>query len=167
MARDYNIARPAGTCSRCQRRMEPDEEFVATVVDSGGELHREDYCLGCYEASRARPAGETFGMWRTRVPRPQEMKRMFVDDALLMNFFERLGGAKEPAKVQLRFVLTLVLMRKKLLRYEGSRREDGREVWKVTLRGRDRTHEVVDPHMDEEKIAEVSEQLGQILEADL
>ena len=68
----------------------------------------------------------------------------------------------------MRFVLALLLMRKKLLVYDRScTGEDGAEVWTMHFKGSDQTYQVTDPHMDEEKISQVSQQLGQILEGEL
>ncbi len=59
-------------------------------------------------------------------------------------------------------------MRKKLLVYDRMERgEDGTETWEMHLRGNPQGHRVIDPKMDEDKIAEVSTQLGQILEGEL
>ena len=106
------------------------------------------------------------GTWRTRIPRPKEKKKLFVDDELLVNFFERLEGALPPEKVNFRFALALILMRKKLLIYDGSNKlPDGREVWAMHLKGGPAC-EVLDPRLDEEKIAQVSQQLDEILEGE-
>lgn len=165
MAKDYDIARSAGQCVDCGRTMEPDEEFVAAVVDAGGELTRRDYCTACWGAwDRNDP--NLYGVWRSRVPRPAEKKKQFVDNEVLVSFFDCLEGAEEPARVSFRFVLALVLMRKKLLAYDGLKKEDDQEIWRMHFRN-GRACEVVDPKLDEEKIAEVSAQLGQIMETDL
>ncbi len=121
-------------------------------------------------AVRARPAPGLFpfGVWRTAVPVPTEKKRLFVDDELLVNFFDRLEDAAEPAKINFRFVLALILMRKRLLTYERARkRDDGVEVWTLRLRGDDRRREVLNPEMDEDQTAQVSEQLSTILQGEL
>ena len=86
---------------------------------------------------------------------------------MLINFFERLEDADDPAKVQFRFVLALILMRKKMLVYDGLKAGKGDQPWLMHFRGSGKKCRVVDPHMDEDKIAEVSQQLGEILEGDL
>jgi len=178
MAKEYNIARATGRCGACDRELQPGEEFVATVRELPDDLRREDFCLSCWEAHPRDEAPDPrgphglLGLWHSRVPKKQEKRRLFVDDELLVNFFERLAGPDvhrgEPVKASFRFVLALVLMRKKLLVYDRSEKLDGgREVWSMHLKGSDRTHEVLNPQMDEDRIAEVSGQLGQILEAEL
>ena len=165
MAKDYNIPRTPGQCRRCERQMTPGEEYLARVIETDELLERIDYCDQCADEPEADIPGRLLGSWRATIAEPREKKKLFIDDELLLNFFERLDGADEPAKINFRFVLTLVLMRKRLLVYERSDRDDaGGEVWTMRVRGCDRTSKVIDPHLDEDKIAEVSLQLNEILE---
>ncbi|MFW6146330.1 MAG: hypothetical protein ACOC7R_03255 [Planctomycetota bacterium] len=167
MAKEYNIARSAGHCARCEKALEPNETFMATVVEAAGGLVRRDWCLACWDDPDRGDVGELFGQWRAVVPEPTAKKRLFVDDDVLVHFFHRLAGDERESRRAFRFVLTLVLMRKRLLTYLRSRRDDdGREIWTLRRRG-DGEHEVVNPELDEDRIAEVSEQLSEILEGDL
>ncbi|MFP4052971.1 MAG: hypothetical protein ACLFV7_03805 [Phycisphaerae bacterium] len=170
MAKEYNISRATGFCHACERKFEPGDGFTATVRQNEDDFLREDYCHECYAAlddARRNDPG-VWGVWRTRVPQPKEKKKVFVDDEVLMNFFHRLAEDEDEAKIGFRFVLTLVLMRKKILSYEGMNTDkQGRDLWKMRIRGEQRIHNVIDPHLDEETIAEVTGQLGAILEGDL
>jgi hypothetical protein len=166
MGKDYDIGRPAGRCAECGKELSAGEEYMAAVREAEAGFDRRDVCLSCWGAWEREEAG-VYGVWRARVPRADEKKRQFVDDEVIIDFFERLEGTEEPAKLSFRFVLALVLMRKKLLVYDRTRAEaDGREVWLMHLRGQQRQREVVDPHMDDEKIADVSRQLNQIMEVE-
>jgi len=168
MAKEYEISKVTERCRRCGRELAPGEEIVATVRESGEEFVRQDFCPACWDGEDSPRGGDVLGVWRSAVPRPDQKKKLFVDDELLVNFFERLEGADDPAKVNFRFVLALVLMRKKLLHYERAEpREDGTELWKMRFRGSDQTVDVTNPNMDEEKIAQVSEHLGEILRGEL
>jgi len=168
MAKDYEISKTAGVCSSCGKELSPGEEFLAALKEAGEEFQREDRCLACWDAAGGQGSPEALATWRTKVPQPQEKRKLFVDDELLINFFEALEGTDEPSKINFRFVLALVLMRKRLLAYERSETaSDGRDFWTMRLKGTQRTYQVLDPHMDEDKIAEVSRNLGKILEADL
>jgi hypothetical protein len=174
MAKDYNITKTTGHCTVCGREMQPGEEFVATVREAPEEAEeqfvRRDYCLACWPAAPDQEPGDPalLGTWRSQIPQPRGKKRTFVDEDLLVQFFERLEGAAEPVKVQFRFVLALILMRKKRLVYDRSEpRPDGCDAWTMHFRGSDDRCEVIDPHLDEDQIAEVSQQLGEILEGEL
>ena len=174
MAKDFDIAKAADLCCRCGKQMQPTEEFFATVREAGDLFVREDHCLTCWEGNgqsgEEGPSGPEglFGVWRTRVPTPEEKKKkLLVDDDLIVNFFERLEGADSPAKLSYRFVLALVLMRKRRLVYDRTTQgADGRDVWQMHFRGDPTPREVIDPHMDEDKIAEVSQQLGEVMQGE-
>lgn len=132
------------------------------------ELVREDHCLECWEKAPQEPRPDVLGVWKTRVPRPEEKKKLFVDDEVLTGFFERLQGTEDRAKINFRFVLALILMRKKLLVYDRMTKvADGSEVWQMHFKGSDTVHEVTNPRMDEDRITEVSQQLGQVLQGEL
>jgi hypothetical protein len=169
MPKDYEIARSAGACAACGRQLAAGEEFMAVLKETPEQLCREDYCLKCWSAEGIEgAAASALGTWKTRIPQPREKKRLFVDDDLLVNFLERLSDADAPAKIAFRYVLALVLMRKKLLVYDRTEKlDDGSEVWKMHLKGDGRQYSVIDPKLDEDGIAEVSRQLGQILEGEL
>ncbi len=169
MPKDYNISKTSERCRLCGANLQPGQQLVATVQENDDQFERMDYCPDCWEKRQSERGEEgVFGVWRTRVPNPEEKKKLFVDDDLLINFFERLEGAEEPAKVNFRFVLALILMRKKLLIYDKSvKGEDGNETWRMHFKGSQQRCEVIDPHMDEEKIAQVSGSLGDILEGQL
>jgi hypothetical protein len=137
------------------------------VSDNNDALGRRDFCLTCWENWAGKSSPDVLAVWKAQAPQPKQKKRLFVDDELIINFFERLAEAQEPVKIDLRFVLALVLMRKKLLVYDGSDKQDGCEVWRMHLKGTDRTHRVIDPHMDQDRIAEVSKQLSEVLEGEL
>jgi len=167
MAKEYDIGKPAGRCAQCDRQLQAGEAFVATIKETPESLAREDFCTGCW-AAWPRGDSDVLALWRSRVPTEKEKKRLLVDDEVIVSFFERLEVTDEPAKINFRFILALVLMRRKLLVYDRMRKEpDGRDVWLLHFKGDERTHEVIDPHMDDEKIAEVSQQLNQIMEVDL
>ena len=170
MAKEFKITRSEGVCKSCQKPFSPGENIVALVKMGNDELLREDYHLGCWVEPTDKSAStsrDLLGVWRTRIPMPQEKKKLLIDDDLLINFFERLGGEEDECRIGLRYVLALILMRKKLLVYEGSTKgDDGRDLWKMRFKRSDQIHEVIDPNLDEDSIARVSSQLGQIMEGD-
>lgn len=163
MGKEYEISKASGLCVACNRQMQPTEEFMGAVRETDDGFAREDYCIPCWDARKGEIPQGAFAVWKSEIPRPAEKKKLFVDDDLLINFFERLDGTEEPTKINFRFVLALVLMRKKLLIYDRMEKADGKETWLMHFKGKTDVQKVTDPHMDDEKIAEVSKSLGEIL----
>lgn len=181
----YDIERPTGQCAFTGRTLEPDEQYIAALVEDGDNLKRVDICQQAWDQGK-RPE-DLFSYWKATVPQPQERKKLFVDDAVLMNLLERLADADQPQRIAFRFVLTLIMMRKKLLRYDRTdprkvmgpdAQETTQEWWVLTPKldlskgplgkwDEARTLEVLDPRLDEEGIRAVTDQLSQILQAEL
>lgn len=168
MAKEYNVSKSATACFKCSGALKAGDELIATLREVGDDFQRQDFCLACGQGQDAVDPNGLIGLWHSKVPQPNEKKKLFIDNDLLLNFFHRLEDAQEPAKINFRYVLALVLMRKKILIYDGSQKQaDGQCVWNMRMRGSDRKLQVTDPGMDESKIAEVSQHLGEILEGEL
>jgi hypothetical protein len=160
----YEVARPHGRCSGCEGTIEPKAKFFAALRETQEGFERLDLCPGCWGGFDQASA---LAFWQAVMPEPQQKKRLFVDDEVLCGLFERLAEATEPNKLNFRFVLGLILMRKRLLVYEQSRVEEDREIWSVRFRGRDDRLDLLNPKLDEQQVAEVSQQLGEILNEEL
>jgi len=91
----------------------------------------------------------------------------FVDDQMLEAFFDRLASETDPDKVAFRFVLALILVRRRRLRYEGSIAVDGRHIWRLRWAGQKDLVDVIDPQLDQEQIEQITRQLSQVLNAQL
>ena len=160
---EWDINKPLGQCFGTGVKIEPGEEYFGALVKTEEGLQRRDFCADYWQ--REKP--EVFCYWKTKLPQPGQKKQLFVDDQMLMAFFERLEKETEPEKLNFRFVLALILMRKRILKYDDTRMDDGREIWRLRIVGDRHIAEVVNPHLDEEQVEELSSQIGEILQADL
>jgi hypothetical protein len=160
----YAIARPEGKCNVCARPIVPAEKMMAALRETPLAMERLDVCPTCWEGFNH---DGLLGFWQTTMHQPTAKKKVFVDDEVLCELFERLAEVAEPAKLNFRFVLGLVLMRKRRIVYETSRTEEGREIWMVRFKGKEEIMDLLNPRLDEQQVAEVSNQLGEILNGDL
>jgi hypothetical protein len=93
---------------------------------------------------------------------------MFVDDETLVDLFERLAveSEQDPARQAFRFVLGLILLRRRKLRMVDRLREGDDEVWVLKrVGGGDDAPlwPVADPRLSEEDADAIAEQLSTIL----
>ncbi|MEX2671571.1 MAG: hypothetical protein WD294_05610 [Phycisphaeraceae bacterium] len=205
----YDVQRPSGQCAFTGEPIQPGETYMATLVEEGELFRRVDVSMAVWEQGR-RPE-ELFSYWQTVLPEREEKKKLFVDNEVLMDLLRRLEDAQQPQRVAFRFVLALILMRKKLLRYDGDApppppqsvsvesgagNADAEEAdtetpqtadeqsgqggggWLMTPKvdvhkgpmgkwDEEGTMVVVDPHLDEDGIRQVTEQLNEILQGEL
>lgn len=159
---DWQINKTLGQCTGCGREFEIGEEYFAALVEGEEGLQRQDFSAEYW--NDAKPPVYCF--WKTKMPNPEQKKKVFIDDEMLMTFFDRLAGETEQEKINFRFVLTLILMRKRKLKYDGCKIENGKEVWTLKVTGQDRFEKVINPHLTEDQIEGLTSQMGQILQMD-
>lgn len=170
----FEIARSTGVCAASGRKIEVGERYVAVLAEREGDeaLVRLDFDQREWKrGSRPKPPLRLFGSWIATMTAPDAKKRPLIDDNALLDLFDQLDGVEEPRRVSFRYVLALLLIRKRLLKYEETRRDHigGRPVMVVKRAGSTRAAlstpeaEVVDPGMDEQAVAEAIEQLRSIM----
>jgi len=156
---DWNIQRGGQKCEACPHEFVKHEEYFSVLYDEDRQFVRRDYCLKCWEGQDKEKA---YSFWKTRVPDKEEEKKL-VDDEVIMNFFLRLQGETEPTKVNFRYVLALLLMRKKILKLDDIRYDDKGEALVLKHREEGTEYVVYNPQLSEEQIDQVTEEVGQIL----
>ena len=86
---------------------------------------------------------------------------------LIENFDVRLAEDDKPQRVAFRYILALVLLRKRTLRLIGREEEEDGEIWLLRFKGTDGDPiRVKNPGIAEEEIHHLSDQLGEILQGD-
>lgn len=162
MNQEWQVESTKGRCAVTGRELSEGEEFYSVLFEDDaveGGFRRADYSVEAWDGV---PEG-AYCHFKTHVPVKEKKRRLLVDNEVLVNFFVRLAEETDPLRVQFRFVLALILMRKRLLKYEGSEVEDGVEAWRMMLTSDHAEHKVINPRLTEEQIEGVSGQLGGIL----
>lgn len=163
---DYEIGRITDVCAATGRHLEPGDRIVTALVpaEEGEGFARLDYSMEAWESGE-RP-GNLFAYWMRTVPHPEERERSVVDTETVASLFEQLEESREPRSLALRYVLALLMMRKRMLTYVGHGELDGWPCMLVRPRGEDKDAEplhVIDPELDEETISSVTAQLQDVL----
>lgn len=157
---DWEISRPNRHCETCGKDFGEEEELFSALMDQHTDFARQDFCPACWQ--KRGPAG-CFSYWKTRIPRKDEPPKRFVDNEVLLNFFQRLEGEEEPLKVNFRYVLALLLVRKKLLKFKSIRRDGDKEYLVLHDKAEERDQDVLNPNLTEEEVGAVTEECGKLL----
>jgi hypothetical protein len=160
---EWEVEPARGRCAETGRVFQQGEEFYTVLFENGESFRRVDYSPDAWQG----PPEGCFCHFKSRVPVKEKRKKLLVDNEILVSFFTRLADQTDPLREQFRFVLALILMRKRLLRYDKSAKEQGREVWHMTLMTDRSEHRVANPRLTDEQIEAVSSQLGAILHGDM
>jgi hypothetical protein len=155
----YQIQTASRTCARTGRDLKPGESFFSVLYDRQGQWFREDISKDAWTG----PPSEAFSFWLTRMPVEGQPKKPTLDDEMLWNCFQRLPDDAEPKQTAFRYVLALLLMRRKKLRFEEMRKDNGQEWLVVRDPKQKKLHQILDPRLTEAQMIEVQEELENLL----
>ncbi len=158
---EFPIGRLSGQCARCGAVLQPGQVYYAVIWQQDEQYVRQDFDEKCWTA----PPGDALGVWRARVPVPTQRPRpKRVPSQLLLSVFERLGEGDGQAAAKMRFVLALLLLRRKLLRDGGLRDAGGVQVWHMKRPGEDAAEfDVACPPLSPQDTEDLSQQLADLL----
>ena len=172
-ASSYSVTSPKPTCAVTGDPIEPGGPCVSLLYESadGETLERLDVAMPVWERGDrpARP-GKPIAHWRTTMRESDAPKRALIGDDEVLDLFEQLEDADGNDQLAFRYLLCLILIRKKLLVWEGARPATADEAGVVIVRRRrDKegpTTEVIDPGLDNESIEAATLQLSAVMNLD-
>jgi hypothetical protein len=133
--------RPIGKkCATTGTDLEPGSVCYSVLVERNGELQRLDYSKQGWKG----PPEGALGVWKCFVPRPAEVKHEPLDTNALMRCFEQLTEEAIPERDGLRYILALLLVKKRRLRLEGSRVDGDEEYLQLAGAAGEGAYEVRD-----------------------
>lgn len=157
---NWDIGKNSGTCTGCERTFQEGEVFYSSLFLDNAAFLRKDFCEGCWKGN---PDTSFFSFWKTRLPRKDESRRLVVNNAAIFTLFLRLGEHgehhDEPWAKNLRYVLALFLMRKKLLKLETQGRDDMGEFLELYSTEEDKLFKIHNPDLSEEEIVRLNDEI--------
>lgn len=157
---DWKITKRQPACRACGREFDEAEQHFSALVFEGELLSREDACAVCWRARRAR---EELFWWRTRA-RLDRQRGVALNLEALETLFIQLEGRVETSLRELRYVLCLILMRKRRLKIERIYRDEHGEGMLVRRPRRDESLAVAVFDFAPERIEELSTRLREIFD---
>lgn len=155
----YQIQGPAKQCATTGRLLKPGDAFYSVLSDEGGQFVRRDYSR---EAWQEAPPGAV-AWWMGRIPENGTQPKPTINDALLVDCFEHLTGTTEPDRLNFRYVVGLLLMRRKRFRFDDLKKQDGHEVMILRDTKNNRRHEVLDPKLTDGDMETVRQEVFRVL----
>jgi len=156
---EYQIQPNSRRCAVTGRELQSGERFYSALLEENHQFVRKDYCP---EAWQGPPAG-AFSFWTGRVSAVTDRAKPRFDDDLLEECFTRLEGQTEQSRVNFRYVVALLLMRRRRFRYESSVLENGVEKMILSCLRTGEKHHVINPQLSDEEMAQVQEEVFNVL----
>lgn len=155
---DYEFQRCTRRCAATDRELGPGEEFFSVLLAEGAQLRRLDYSVGAWKG----PPEKAAGWWKSRMPDASSRRMHWAPNDVMLHFFERLES--QPEQADMRFVLALLLVRRRVLREEDRGTDQrGREVMVLYCPRREATYSVSAIAPAPERIHAIQEELARLL----
>lgn len=153
---DYQLKPIAKTCAATGEQLPPGGRCHSALVEQNGKLIRFDYSD---EGWNGPPTG-TIGFWQSIVPEEIEAQVKPLDADALMRYFEQLCEDANPAQDKFRYVVALLLLQKRRLKLEGSRRDGEIEYLELLGSRGEGLFEVRDQHLTDDEIGQLQQALN-------
>src|SRR5262245_44953245 len=155
---DYEIQRCTRRCATTDRELQPGETFYSTLTAEGAQVVRHDYSS---EAWQGPPEG-TLGWWKSQMPSRDARKLHWAPNDVMLELLESLES--QPDKQDMRYVLALLLIRRRVVRLEETERDESNlEVSVLYCPRRETTYRVITVIPNDERTAEIQEELSRLL----
>ncbi len=155
---DYEFQHGVRCCSATGRQFTPGETYYSVLVAEGAELKRYDYAADAWPG----PPEAAIGWWQSQVPGADASRKRWAPNDVMLQFWDEL--AKEPDKGDMRYVLTLLLARRRVFRFEGEKDESPRrDALSVYCPRRDASYEVPLVVPSPERADQIQEELASLL----
>ncbi len=156
---DYDVQRSTKHCRVTGREFAPGEFYYSVLIAEGAELKRYDYTTEAWTG----PPAEAVGWWKSQVPDQVAARKRWAPNDVMLNFWDEL--AEQPDKQDMRYVLTLLLVRRRVFRLEEEKRdEQRREVLVVYCPRRDATYQVPAVTPEPARVDQIQKELAALLQ---
>lgn len=158
---DFVVQRCTRRCHRSQREFKPGETFYSVLVADGADVIRRDYAEECWEG----PPAESLGWWKSQVPSPDSNKLHWAPHDVMLHYFQQLG--EDPANADTRYVLGLLMIRRRIMRLESSEVDPQGQEWMTLYCPRSETeYRIPVTTPDADRVQAIQEDLARLLYAD-
>ena len=140
----------------------PGSEVTSALYDEDGEFQRRDWCGACF--ADGSKCGDPYSRWAAEVLEPESKKATF-DLGVARDFLQRLLQHDDAERDSLRYLLALLLMRKRVVKVlEQFTDEHGAERMTFTLPPDETEHQIPCPEIDEDESTTLRDQLGRLFD---
>ena len=155
---DFEVQRCTRRCAVTEREFKPGETFYSAILPDGGGVKRVDYAVDGWQG----PPENAIGHWRSQMPDLNTQKVHWAPSDVILHYFCQLDD--EPENADTRFVLALLMIRRRILRLEENQTDDdGQEAMVLFCTKNDQEYRVkiTDPSPD--KVIAIQDELAELL----
>ncbi len=157
MLLDFEVAHCSRRCSASGRTLAPGERYYSTLHMEHGVPIRRDYAAEAWQGAD----GTAIGWWRAQAADSAEGRPQLAPNDVLLNLFSELAEA--PTEAEFRYVLGLLLLRRKLVKLDETRRDAAGEVMLLDCPRREERFELRVATPTAERASELEQRMVKLL----
>ena len=162
---DYDVQRTTRRCAVTDRPLAAGEEFFSVLAPPANRpdsdlVERRDLCQEAWQG----PPEDAIGWWRARIADGGSGKAKLAPNEVLLDLFDR--WSDEPQQAEARYVLALLLVRRRILRQDDSHEPTDPTLLRLFCPSRDAYYDVPVAAPNDQRAAEIQSELFQLLYAD-
>ncbi len=158
---DFEVQRCTRQCATSGRLLQPGETFYSVLTVSGADVVRQDFGAESWSG----PPDGTLGWWKSQMPEANARKINWAPNDVMLHLLEEMET--QPELADMRYVLTLLLIRRRVLRLEESVHDEQHQEWLVVYsHKKETTTRVRVATPSPARIQEIQAELARLLFAD-
>jgi hypothetical protein len=164
---DWNIQSRAHTCQACQKPFVDKEAFWTLLFDQKQAYERLDVCEGCWSTQFSQGATDRKGFvsfWQSIYAVPPSAPPDPIKKETAESLLRKLIEQNDPSHAAARFILAVMLERKRLLKIKAQLTEDHQRIFIYEHVKSGDLFNILDPNLQLDQLEEVQRDVGQLLE---
>jgi len=156
---DYDIQRCSRRCTATDRELKNGEVCYSALVPEGGAVVRQDYSAEAWPG----PPENAIAWWKMTLVDPHAGRLSWAPNDVMLSYFERL--LEDPAAEDARYVLALLLVRRRVLRVEDHETDTtGRPLLVLHCARNETDYRVAEMMPTPDRAAAIQQQLAELLQ---
>jgi hypothetical protein len=155
---EYERAHSTHRCAATGRQFEPGETFYSVLTAEGANLVRKDFS----EEAWTGPSEDSLAWWKSQVPKRDPNRVRWAPNDVMLDLLEQL--ADDSAHADMRYVLALLLVRRRVCRVDHTQKElPGSQTLVLYCPRRETEYRVAVAMPDEERTKQIQDELAKLL----
>jgi len=155
---DFEVGRCTRRCCISDRELQPGEDHYSAIVRDGAEVIRLDYAIDSWSG----PPENVICWWKGTIADPKSNKVSWAPSDIMLDYLEQL--LEDPNQQDVAYVLSLLLIRRKIVRLDDIVRADGGERMLLSALKREKSYQVLVVEPDTRRIQTIQDQLSSLLQ---
>jgi len=160
---DWNITKNSKRCLTCDKEFVAGDEFFSALYENKENFVRKDFCSPCWDES---DKSSVFSCWKSKVVESTEAPKTIINTDMMLDLFFKLEpGVNDRSRLNLKYVLALFLIRKKVFKLKASKTGDAINILRLFYSKENRNLKLEYPQMTPEEISNTTSEVKVLLDS--